>query len=102
MSALISYEQGIFAIDADYVRPEMAAIHLIVENGRAAFVDTGCNDSLPNALAALDELGVTKGGVDYVILTHVHLDHAGGAGAMMRAFPNARLVVHPARRAAHG
>ena len=95
MEKLIRYEHDIFAIDADYVRPQLAAIHLIVENSRAAFVDTGCNDSLPNVMAALDELGLAPGNVDYVILTHIHLDHAGGAGAMMQTFPNARLVVHP-------
>ena len=95
MDQLIRYEHGIYAIDADYVRPRLASIHLIVENGRAAFVDTGNNDSLPRALAALETLGLTPDNVDYVILTHIHLDHAGGAGAMMRAFPNARLVVHP-------
>jgi glyoxylase-like metal-dependent hydrolase (beta-lactamase superfamily II) len=77
------------------VRPNLAAIHLIVEKGRAAFVDTGCNDSLPYALAALAELEIPVENVDYVILTHIHLDHAGGAGVMMKALPNARLVVHP-------
>lgn len=95
MDRLIRYAQGIYAIDADYVRPRMASIHLLVENGRVAFVDTGNNESLGAALAALDALGLDVESVDYVILTHVHLDHAGGAGAMMRAFPNARLLVHP-------
>ncbi len=95
MSELIRYDGGIYAIDAGYVRPKLAAIHLLVENGRVAFVDTGCNGSLQNALAALAELGIPVADVDYVILTHIHLDHAGGAGVMMRAFPNARLVVHP-------
>lgn len=92
---LIPYEHGIYGIDTDYLRPQLAAMHLIVENGRAAFVDTGCSSSLPNALSALARLGIPLVNVDYVILTHVHLDHAGGAGAMMQAFPNARLVVHP-------
>ena len=92
---LIRYEHDIFSIDADYVRPKHAAIHLVLEKGRVAFVDTGCNDSVPNALAALDELGVSVDCVDYVMLTHIHLDHAGGAGTMMKLFPNARLVVHP-------
>jgi glyoxylase-like metal-dependent hydrolase (beta-lactamase superfamily II) len=95
MSQLISYGEGIYAIDADYVRPQLAAIHLIVENGRAAFVDTGCNSSLPNVLSALDELGIPPENVDYVLLSHIHLDHAGGAGLMMKTFANARLVVHP-------
>lgn len=92
---LIAYGDGIYAIDARYVRPQLAAIHLIVENGRAAFFDTGTNASLPHVLAAFDSLGLTRDAVDYVIPSHVHLDHAGGAGAMMQAFPNARLVVHP-------
>ncbi|MFZ4537304.1 MBL fold metallo-hydrolase [Propionivibrio sp.] len=95
MDRLIRYEHGIYAFDAGYVRPLLASIHLVVENGHAAFVDTGNNESLPAALAALDTLGLPVESVDYVILTHIHLDHAGGAGAMMRAFPNARLVVHP-------
>ena len=95
MSQIVSYAHGIHAIDADYIRPRLVAIHLIVEQGRAAFVDTGCNHSLPNALSALERLRLTPESVDYVILTHIHLDHAGGAGAMMGAFPNARLVVHP-------
>jgi glyoxylase-like metal-dependent hydrolase (beta-lactamase superfamily II) len=89
------YGNGIVAFDSGYVRPVLAAIHLIVENGRAAFIDTGSNDALPNALAALQKLGLDVTAVDYVVLTHIHLDHAGGAGAMMQAFPNARLVVHP-------
>ncbi|WP_301103389.1 MBL fold metallo-hydrolase [Propionivibrio sp.] len=95
MGRLISYEHGIYAFDSGYVRPLLASVHLIVENGRAAFVDTGSNESLPAALKALDQIGLSVNSVDYVILTHIHLDHAGGAGAMMQAFPHARLVVHP-------
>ena len=89
------YGNGIVAFDAGYVRPILAAIHLVVENDRVAFVDTGSNDALPNALVALDKLGLKPESVDYVVLTHIHLDHAGGAGAMMAAFKNAKLVVHP-------
>ncbi|RIX44584.1 MAG: MBL fold metallo-hydrolase [Rhodocyclales bacterium GT-UBC] len=88
------YENGIIAFDAGYVRPILAAIHMIVENGRVAFVDTGSNDSLNNALAALRRIGLDEASVDFVILTHIHLDHAGGAGRMMSYFPNAKLVVH--------
>lgn len=89
------YGNGIVAFDAGYVRPILAAIHMVIENGRVAFIDTGSNDALPNALAALKRLGLPVQAVDYVILTHIHLDHAGGAGSLMAAFPNARLVVHP-------
>lgn len=89
------YKNGIVAFDAGYVRPLLAAIHMVVENGRVAFVDTGSNAALPAAMAALERIGLGPEAVDYVILTHIHLDHAGGAGRMMQAFPNAKLVVHP-------
>ncbi|UCV27790.1 MBL fold metallo-hydrolase [Ferribacterium limneticum] len=89
------YGNGIIAFDAGYVRPILAAIHMVVENGRVAFIDTGSNDALPNALSALKKIGLDVSAVDYVILTHIHLDHAGGAGSLMRAFPKAKLVVHP-------
>ena len=72
------YGNGIVAFDAGYVRPVLAAIHMVIENGRVAFIDTGSNDALPNALAALRKLGLDASAVDYVMLTHIHLDHAGG------------------------
>ncbi len=71
------------------------ASHLIVENGRAAFVDTGTNDSVPLLLDALDQRDIDAADVDFVFLTHVHLDHAGGAGLLMQHLPNARCVIHP-------
>jgi glyoxylase-like metal-dependent hydrolase (beta-lactamase superfamily II) len=86
---------GITAIDTGYVRPRFDASHLVVENGRAAFVDVGTGPSVPGILAAFEAKGLPPEAVDYVIVTHVHLDHAGGAGEMMRRLPRARLVVHP-------
>jgi glyoxylase-like metal-dependent hydrolase (beta-lactamase superfamily II) len=86
---------GITAIDTAYVRPQFDASHLVVERGRAAFVDVGTSFSAPRLIAALEVKGLPPEAVDYVIVTHVHLDHAGGAGEMMRRLPRARLVVHP-------
>ena len=95
MSDVIDYEHGISSVDSGYMRPMMDAIHLVVEGGRAAVIDTGTNDSVPRVLSALQQKGLARESVDYVMLTHVHLDHAGGASALMRQFPNARLTVHP-------
>src|ERR1700746_2431374 len=89
------HPHGISAIDAEYLYPGHAAAHLIEDSGSAAFVDVGTNDSVPYLLAALAELGIARAAVDYVLLTHVHLDHAGGAGRLMRELPNARAVLHP-------
>lgn len=95
MTTLIDYEHGISAIDGAYVRPLLMAVHAIVEGDRAALVDTGPNSSVPLVLGALAGKGIRAEQVDYVILTHIHLDHAGGAGLLMRALPNATLTVHP-------
>ena len=92
---LIDHRNGIFTLDAGYIRPHFAAIHLLQSEGRIAIVDTATYHALPRVLAALAALGLSAEAVDYVILTHIHLDHAGGAGAMMQSFPQAKLVVHP-------
>ena len=85
---------GIFVVDTGFYRPHYDAAYLIVENGRAAFVDTGTNFAVPRLLAALAAVGLAPADVDWLIVSHVHLDHAGGAGLLMRSLPAARLVVH--------
>ncbi len=85
----------IVAIDCHYVRPAVAASHLVVVDGHAAFVDTGTTHSVPRLLECLRRHGLERGQVDYVLLTHVHLDHAGGAGRLMQELPRAKCVVHP-------
>jgi len=89
------YGDGIYAVDSGYQADHFDAIHLIVENGRAAIIDTAVNASIPHLLSEMSHLGIAVGDVDFVILTHVHLDHAGGAGQLMAALPAAKLVVHP-------
>lgn len=100
MERIATLDHGITRIDADYVRPALDAFYLVVENGRAAFIDTGTSLAAPRALEALASLGLGRDAVDYVMPTHVHLDHGGGAGALMAACPSARLVAHP-RGAGH-
>jgi glyoxylase-like metal-dependent hydrolase (beta-lactamase superfamily II) len=87
-------------VDTEYVRPRLDASHLIIRSGRAAFVDTGTTHSVPNLLKALLSAAVTPEQVDWVFLTHIHLDHAGGAGELMKHLPSAKVVVHP-RGASH-
>lgn len=88
-------EHGIFTIDTGFKRPRFAAAYLLADGGHGAFVDTGTHHSVPRLLEALDTVGLGRVDVDWVILTHVHLDHAGGAGELMRHLPNAKLAVHP-------
>lgn len=86
---------GITMIDAQLYRQGQVSTYLVVEGDRAAFVETGTAHSVPGLLSVLERKGVPRENVDFVIPTHVHLDHAGGAGALLRHLPNARLVIHP-------
>ena len=94
-SFVVPLGQGLFAIDTGFHRDHFDAAYLIVERGRAAFIDTGTNFGVPRLLQALEALGLPRSAVDWVIPTHVHLDHAGGVGLLMQALPDAKLLVHP-------
>ncbi len=92
---LLHFPDGIHAFDSGYGRPMLDAIHLIEDEGQVAIVDTASKGCVPRILEALAELGRRVEDVAYVLLTHIHLDHAGGAGALLRELPRAQLVVHP-------
>lgn len=92
---LLRHPDGITAVDTEYLHPGHAAAHIVQHGGRAAIVDVGTNDSVPYLLAALELLGIPRESVDYLLLTHVHLDHAGGAGLLMRELPRATAILHP-------
>ncbi len=91
----MSFDPSIHTIDTAFQRDDFDAAYLVVENGRAAFIDCGTGLAVPAMLAALSRAGLAPDAVDWLILTHVHLDHAGGAGLLMQQLPNARLLVHP-------
>lgn len=86
---------GIRLVDTGFHRSRFDAAYLVVQDGHAAFIDCGTNHSAPRLLAALEHAGLGVGDVDWLVLTHVHLDHAGGAGELMAKLPHARLAVHP-------
>ena len=86
---------GIHAVDTGFHRDQFDAAYLLVHGGRAAFIDSGTNLGVPRLLASLQALGMPPEAVDFVIPTHVHLDHAGGCGLLMQALPRAQLWVHP-------
>ena len=86
---------GVHLIDTGFHRDHFDAAYLLVHDGRAAFIDTGTHLAVPRLLQALDALDLARADVDWVIPTHVHLDHAGGVGGLMQALPNALALVHP-------
>jgi glyoxylase-like metal-dependent hydrolase (beta-lactamase superfamily II) len=96
----LEYEGGIVALDSGMVRPQMAACYLLETDNAVALIEVGNNDSADRIIHVLESRGRNVDEVSHVIVTHVHLDHAGGAGELMQRLPNARLVAHP-RAARH-
>ncbi len=90
-----NYDQGITCVDTGLGRPGLAACYLMEEQGRLAIIETGIAQTVPRFLELIESRGFDRRQVDYVIITHVHLDHAGGAGGLIQALPNAKLVAHP-------
>lgn len=95
MHGVFDHAHGISTVDAVYECELQTSVHIVVENRRAVIIDTATAPAVPRVLAALAAKGVQPEAVDYIILTHVHLDHAGGAGQLLARCPNARLTVHP-------
>ncbi len=95
MLAFRDLENGITCIETHFHRTGLASCYLIQEGDAAALIDTGTAHTAPDILELLQIREIDPRQVSYVIPTHVHLDHAGGAGQLMAALPEAKLVVHP-------
>ncbi|MBF0584860.1 MAG: MBL fold metallo-hydrolase [Magnetococcales bacterium] len=89
------FPNGITCIDTGYLRPGFAAAYLLVEGGEAVFIETGPSHACSVLLEVLARKGLAPEAVRAVMVTHVHLDHAGGAGALLSHLPEAQLLVHP-------
>ncbi len=86
---------GVFCIDAGLYRHSQVACYLVTQADQAVLIDTGTSHTLPQIEALLTTLDIPEENLKYIMPTHVHLDHAGGAGTLMERFNNARLVIHP-------
>lgn len=95
LAPYVEIAANVYRIETGLYRPGLAACYLVRSGDRLAFVDTGTARTVPTLLAVIADLGLGPDDVDFVIPTHVHLDHGGGSGDLMTACPKARLVVHP-------
>ena len=86
---------GISVIDSGYFSKDFAAIYLLRQGNEVAIIETGNKYSATNVQKTLKMDGLSFSDVAYIIPTHVHLDHAGGAGELMNRCQNAQLIVHP-------
>lgn len=73
--------------------PQLICSYILLGK-KPILVESGPTSSVPNLLSALQELDIAFGEVEYVAITHVHLDHGGGAGTLLKSLPNAKIVVH--------
>lgn len=95
MSKVQKLDQRIYHVDGfDMGLPERTGSYVILED-EITLIETGPSPSVKYLKEGLASIGVSLEEVKYIIVTHVHLDHAGGAGLLMKECPNAKLVVHP-------
>jgi glyoxylase-like metal-dependent hydrolase (beta-lactamase superfamily II) len=85
---------GVLEIDTLLGGWERVTAGYLIEGTAPVLVETGSQSSVPVLLAALDKIGVGPGELAGVVVTHIHLDHAGGVGDVARAFPSATVYVH--------
>lgn len=88
-------KMSVYTIDCNYIEKEIAAAFLIVEENEACFVENNTVFAVPDLLQKLHELNIKKEDVKFIIITHVHLDHAGGTSELLSNCPNAVVIAHP-------
>jgi glyoxylase-like metal-dependent hydrolase (beta-lactamase superfamily II) len=87
--------ENLFLIDLETGGFKNLIASYVLKGAKAIIVETGPTSSIPNLLSGLKEIGVKAEDVTYVALSHVHLDHGGGAGTLLKSLPNAKIIVHP-------
>ena len=86
---------SMYLIDLKPLDIENVIASYVLHGDKVAIVETGPTVSIPHLLTGLQEIGIENEEVNYVAVSHIHIDHAGGAGTLLQKLPNAKLVVHP-------
>ena len=84
----------VFQIDTRMAGYDGITAGYLIRGDRPCLVETGTAPSVPVVRDALASLGVGPADLATVVVTHIHLDHAGGAGDIAKMFPQAEIVVH--------
>jgi glyoxylase-like metal-dependent hydrolase (beta-lactamase superfamily II) len=87
--------KNLFLVDLETGGFKNLIASYVLKGEKAIIVETGTTSSVPNLLSGLKELNVKTENVAYVALSHVHIDHSGGAGTLLKSLPNAKVIVHP-------
>lgn len=89
-------EPGVFLLDHHFRgSPGVIASYLVADADALTLIETGPASTMETLLAAIEQAGFDPAQIERIVVTHIHLDHAGGAGLLLRRLPRARLYVHP-------
>jgi len=88
-------ENYLYQIDVETAGIKNFIASYILKGKQVAMVETGPTSSVPNLLFCLKELNVKPEDVVYVAVSHIHLDHGGGVGRLLKYLPKAKVIVHP-------
>lgn len=84
----------IYFVDVPMLGTQKVNSPYVIDAPEPTLVDTGPADGVDTLLTALDELGIEPAAVSYIIPTHAHLDHAGGAGHLTEVCEDATVICH--------
>ena len=87
--------KNLFMVDVETGGFKNLICSYVIKGKKPFLVEAGPTNSIPNLLIGLKELDVKFEDVEYVAVTHVHLDHGGGVGTLLKSLPNAKVIVHP-------
>jgi glyoxylase-like metal-dependent hydrolase (beta-lactamase superfamily II) len=91
---LIPIDRHITAIDHELLGLPGIGVSYVVRGDDIALIETGTSPTVPQTLAGLERLGIAREAVGHILCTHVHMDHAGGAGYLAAALPRAQVYIH--------
>ncbi|MFY4773546.1 MBL fold metallo-hydrolase [Metabacillus sp. RGM 3146] len=86
---------SIHIIDSHDLNREGRTSSYLIQDEKTVLLEPSASPSVPYLLSGLKQLNVSPEAIDYIIVTHIHLDHAGGTGLLLKSCPNAKVIVHP-------
>lgn len=86
---------SISIIDTFYYKEGLACVYLMKEGEKGIIIETNTNFAVPKIMEEMERQNLKSYDIEWIIITHVHLDHAGGAGLLIQKCPNAKLIAHP-------
>ena len=98
MAEIITIDDTLFAIDHELLGSPGIGVTYVLRGDpdQVALIETGTSLTVEKTLAGLDELGIARDTVRHIICTHIHMDHAGGAGPLAEVMPNAEIYINTA------